>query len=47
MIDELYDLESDPYELNNLINDPNYEDVKQKLKGFLREWQEKTNDTII
>lgn len=31
----LYDLESDPHERNNLINDFSYKDVKEKLKKLL------------
>ena len=32
MIDELYDMEQDPYQMNNLINDLKYKDIKEKLK---------------
>ena len=47
MVDELYDMEQDPYQMNNLINDLKYKDIKEKLIGYLKEWQEKTNDKII
>ncbi len=29
--DELYDLDNDPYELNNLINDPSFAEVRNRL----------------
>ena len=44
MIDELYDLSVDPYELENKINHPDYEEIKNKMMGFLSEWQDKTGD---
>ena len=31
-IDELYDLKSDPGEMHNLINDPNYDAVEEELR---------------
>ena len=36
-MDELYDLESDPYEMVNLINVPEYADVRDNLRGRLIE----------
>ena len=30
-MEELYDLENDPFELTNLSLDPNYTDIKKKL----------------
>ena len=44
MIDELYDLNIDPYQMKNLINDSNYVDIKNKLINYLNEWQKKEND---
>lgn len=34
-IDELYDLEKDPGEMTNLINDPKYDQVEQELRAEL------------
>jgi len=34
---ELYDLENDPHELNNLYNDPAYNEVREELKQRLEE----------
>lgn len=42
---ELYDLEKDPNELNNLYNNPEYEPVIKELKQKLKELQEKYKDT--
>nr|ART35748.1 B76 [uncultured bacterium] len=39
-MDELYDLNSDPYELKNLINEPNMkkalDEMKEELQRFVR-----------
>ncbi|MDY3815442.1 MAG: sulfatase-like hydrolase/transferase [Candidatus Limiplasma sp.] len=39
--DFLYDLEKDPYELNNLIHDESYRPVKEELRKKLLAWIEK------
>lgn len=31
--EELYDTQADPWEVNNLANDPNYQDILQKLRA--------------
>jgi arylsulfatase A-like enzyme len=41
---ELYDLESDPDEMKNLIGNPNYQDHVNRLKAALQRWREKTDD---
>ena len=40
-IDELYDLENDPGEMNNLINDPNYDAIEQQLRDELEQLKTK------
>jgi hypothetical protein len=35
-VDELYDLERDPYEITNLIRDPAYAQVRTQLAEDLR-----------
>ena len=41
---ELYDLESDPHEIVNLADDPQYKDLLAELQSKLRAWQEETKD---
>ena len=41
---DLYDLENDPYEMNNLVSDPNYAAVKQQLYDRLVQWVAETDD---
>ena len=42
--DEFYDLEKDPYEVNNLINDESYKDVRNKLHDKLLDNMNRTRD---
>ncbi len=37
---ELYDLEKDPFELDNVADDPNYARIKKKLLAELNDWRE-------
>lgn len=46
-INELYDLETDPYEMNNLIRDPQMEPIAGKLKAELWSWLESTDGLQI
>ena len=36
---ELFDLEKDPWELNNLATDPDYKEIKDKLLSELNNWR--------
>ncbi len=42
--EQLFDLEVDPGETNNLAFDPNYKSVKEKHRKMLNEWMEQTDD---
>ena len=37
---ELFDLKNDPYEINNLADDPNYAEIKAELLQELNNWRE-------
>jgi uncharacterized sulfatase len=41
---ELFDLKADPFELNNLAEDPEYEEIRAELLAELNAWREKIND---
>jgi arylsulfatase A-like enzyme len=41
---ELFDLETDPHEMNNLINDPDYSDVLKDMKVRLEAKQREADD---
>jgi len=45
-IDELYDLVADPHELQNLIDHPDYRDVRAQLRDRLTAWMRDTEDPI-
>lgn len=42
--EELYDLENDPFELNNLVNDPEYNQILILQRERLNTWVEETGD---
>ena len=42
--DELYDLKEDPQEMNNLINSPQYAEIRDSLHDRILEWMNKTRD---
>jgi len=42
--EELYDLETDPFEINNLAENPEFADTKNRLSSILDVWILETND---
>jgi len=44
-LEELYDLQNDPYELNNIIDDTRLSDVVQTMRQRLDDWVLQTRDT--
>ena len=46
-VEELYDSENDPWEVNNLADDPEYADVKQRLSKALDDWRTDTRDVGV
>lgn len=42
--EELYDMEKDPYQINNLAGDPDFEGVLKTHRDYLSEWIAKTGD---
>lgn len=42
--EELYDVVNDPFEINNLADDPKFEDELKKLRLTLYDWMSDTND---
>lgn len=44
-LEELYDLKNDPYELNNLANHPDFQEIKSELSNELRRWIISIHDT--
>lgn len=45
--EELYDLEVDPLEMNNIVNDKNYKEIVSKLHGECVNWAKEKNDWIF
>ncbi len=45
--EELYDLEKDPNEANNLVNNPSYENILFELRQKLLDWMKETNDPLL
>ncbi len=41
---ELYDLEKDPWETNNLASSSEYAELLERLQTKLQAWQKETND---
>jgi len=47
VLEEFYDFEKDPNALNNLIDDPEYADEVEKLRGSLEEWMVDVQDPVL
>jgi N-sulfoglucosamine sulfohydrolase len=45
--EQLFDLEADPHERENVVSDPNYKEVATDLREQLREWMQTTEDPIL
>lgn len=43
--EELYDVKADPYELNNLIDEPEYRYILEEMRSRLHSWVVETRDT--
>jgi len=46
-IEELYDLDKDPWERTNVINLPEYKLITDELRSILDEWIRSTNDPLL
>lgn len=44
---QLYDLESDPFEFQNLADDPKYEAELRELTSRLKNWREESKDPLL
>ena len=42
--EELYNLKGDPFEINNLVEDPNYASILNKHSTILEQWIDETDD---
>lgn len=45
--EELYDLNKDPLEYHNVIDDPAYQTIANQLRGKVNEWMVKTEDPLL
>lgn len=44
--EELYDLEKDPYEIDNLVDDPGYKNILAGLRSKLNTWLEEADKGV-
>lgn len=47
VVEEFYDFVKDPDALQNLINDPSYQDEIERMRNELKNWMIKTNDPAL
>ncbi|NOZ21480.1 MAG: DUF4976 domain-containing protein, partial [Planctomycetes bacterium] len=45
-IDEFYDLEKDPWEMDNLADDPGHREIRHRMMGMLHHRMRETNDRL-
>lgn len=45
--EELYDLKNDPDEAKNLVDEPEYEEIRKEFKKQLAQWMKETNDPLL
>lgn len=43
-VEELYDTDADPHEINNLASDPKLDSVRSKMSAILEQWMKDTGD---
>ncbi len=43
-VEELYDTDADPHEIDNLADDPAYGEVLERMRAALATWMDETND---
>lgn len=46
-VEELYGLETDPYEQNNLVDRSGFREIQKELSSHLAKWMEETRDPIL
>ncbi len=44
-VEELYDTENDPWEINNLADNPKYKDVLERMRAANKDWVTRIKDT--
>jgi len=45
--EQLYDLESDPHEQENLVNDPDYKEQLESLRARVKDWMVETDEPLL
>jgi N-sulfoglucosamine sulfohydrolase len=45
--EELYDLDSDPWAVNNLINDPKHAEIVDKMRREMQAWRKRSHDVDV